>query len=150
MTIIETSQRDSQAVTKVVRVRQHHDSGAMSNCASCFEQAFIIKRKSLPFDSLDDVEQFSPTYWTCCTIHILPDTKAPTLTTMAANSSSVSSILEDISSAGKGLETNEAGSREALIERSRALIATLEITSEFIQNKFWSEVSLMNNRKTVS
>lgn len=60
---------------------------------------------------------------------------------MAANFSSVSSILEDISSAGKGLETNEAGSREALIERSRALIATLEITSEFIQNKFWSEVS---------
>ena len=65
---------------------------------------------------------------------------------MAANFSSVSSILEDISSAGKGLETNEAGSREALIERSRALIATLEITSEFIQNKFWSEVSLMNNK----
>lgn len=95
----------------------------------------------MPFDSLDDVEQFSPTYCTCCTIHILPDTKAPTPTTMAANFSSVSSILEDISSAGKGLETNEAGSREALIERSRALIATLEITSEFIQNKFWSEVS---------
>lgn len=69
---------------------------------------------------------------------------------MAATPSSVSSILEDISSAGKGFETNEAGSREALIERSRALIATLEITSEFIQNKFWSEVSLMSYRKTVS
>lgn len=56
----------------------------------------------------------------------------------------LSSILEDIASAGKGLQTNEAGSREALIERSRALIASLEIPSEFIQNKFWSEVSLMH------
>lgn len=52
----------------------------------------------------------------------------------------VSSILEDIASSGKALETNEAGSREALIDRSRALIAALEIPSEFIQNKFWSEV----------
>lgn len=148
MTIIETSQRDSQAVTKLVKERQRYDSGAMSNCASSFEQAFI--KKSLPFDSLDDVEHFSPAYCTCCTIHILLDTKAPTPTTMAAKFSSVSSILEDISSAGKGFETNETGSREALIERSRALITTLEITSEFIQNKFWSEVSLMNYRKTVS
>lgn len=56
-------------------------------------------------------------------------------------SSSVSSILEGISSAGKAFGENEAGSREALIDYSRSLIAALEIPSEFIQRSFWAEVS---------
>ena len=56
-------------------------------------------------------------------------------------SSSVSLILEDIAAAGKALGENEAGSREALIEHSRSLVAALEIPSEFIQRSFWAEVS---------
>lgn len=55
----------------------------------------------------------------------------------------VSSILESLASAGKAFDINEAGSREALIEHSRALIGTLEIPSEFVQRSFWAEVSLM-------
>jgi hypothetical protein len=56
----------------------------------------------------------------------------------------VSSILEGLATAGKAFEKNEAGSREALIDYSRALIAALEIPSEFIQRSFWAEVSLMH------
>jgi hypothetical protein len=59
-------------------------------------------------------------------------------------SSSVSSILEGLATAGKAFEKNEAGSREALIDHSRALVAALEIPSEFIQRSFWAEVSLMH------
>ena len=56
-------------------------------------------------------------------------------------SPSVSTILDEIASARTGFEKNEAGSREALIDHSRALIAALEIPSEFIQRTFWAEVS---------
>lgn len=56
--------------------------------------------------------------------------------------SSVSSILESLATAGKSFENNEAGSREALIDHSRALVAELEIPSEFIQRSFWAEVRL--------
>jgi hypothetical protein len=54
---------------------------------------------------------------------------------------SVSSILNEISAAGKAFEKHEAGSREALIEYGRALVSALEIPSEFIQRSFWAEVS---------
>lgn len=53
----------------------------------------------------------------------------------------VSSILEQIASAGKAYEKNEPGSREVLIDQSRALVASLEIPSEFLQRTFWAEVS---------
>jgi hypothetical protein len=53
----------------------------------------------------------------------------------------VSFILEELSAAGKAFEKNEAGSREALIEYSRALVSALEIPSEFVQRSFWAEVS---------
>lgn len=56
-------------------------------------------------------------------------------------SSSVSSILGGIAAAGKAIEENEAGPREALIEYSRSLVAALEISSEFIQRSFWAEVN---------
>ena len=56
------------------------------------------------------------------------------------SSSSVSSILEGLATAGKAFEKHEAGSREALIDHSRALVAALEIPSEFIQRSFWAEV----------
>jgi hypothetical protein len=55
-------------------------------------------------------------------------------------SPTVSELLESISAAGKALEKNEAGSRETLIENSRALVAALEIPSEFLQRTFWAEV----------
>lgn len=55
---------------------------------------------------------------------------------------SVSSILKELLAAGKAFDRNEAGSREALIEYSRALVSALEIPSEFIQRSFWAEVSL--------
>lgn len=61
-------------------------------------------------------------------------------------SSSVSSILESLATAGNAFEKNEAGSREALIDLSRALVAELEIPSEFIQRSFWAEVSFMQAR----
>lgn len=51
-------------------------------------------------------------------------------------------IYQDLTTAGKAFEKNEAGAREALIEHSRALIASLEIPSEFLQRTFWAEVSL--------
>ncbi|OGM44713.1 O-methyltransferase [Aspergillus bombycis] len=53
--------------------------------------------------------------------------------------SSVSAILDEISSSSIAFNKNEAGSREGLIEHSRALIAALEIPSEFIQRTFWAE-----------
>lgn len=53
----------------------------------------------------------------------------------------VPELLEGIALAGKALEKNEAGAREALIENSRALVAALEIPSEFLQRSFWSEVA---------
>ena len=56
------------------------------------------------------------------------------------SSSSVSSILEGLATAGKAFEKHEAGSREALIDHSRALVVALEIPSEFIQRSFWAEV----------
>lgn len=56
-------------------------------------------------------------------------------------SSSVSSILEGLAVAQKAFEKDEAGAREALIDRSRALVSALEIPSEFIQRTFWAEVS---------
>jgi hypothetical protein len=49
-------------------------------------------------------------------------------------------ILEKFASAHSAFDKNEPGSREALIEHSRALIASLEIPSEFLQRTFWAEV----------
>jgi hypothetical protein len=54
----------------------------------------------------------------------------------------VSSIIERVAAAGKAYDGNELGSREALIELGRDLVAALEIPSEFIQRSFWAEVSL--------
>ncbi|KAK6855082.1 O-methyltransferase [Apiospora arundinis] len=57
------------------------------------------------------------------------------------SSPSVSALLERITAAGKAYEKNqEPGSREDLIDLSQALVAALEIPSEFIQRSFWSEV----------
>ncbi|KAE8164579.1 hypothetical protein BDV40DRAFT_310786 [Aspergillus tamarii] len=53
--------------------------------------------------------------------------------------SSVSAVLDGIASSSTAFNNNEAGSREALIEHSRALAAVLEIPSEFIQRTFWAE-----------
>ncbi|KAL3446918.1 hypothetical protein BJX65DRAFT_278281 [Aspergillus insuetus] len=52
---------------------------------------------------------------------------------------SVSSILEGLATAGKAFDKNEAGSREALIDLGRAMVAQLEIPSEFLQRAFWAE-----------
>ncbi|OBT72011.1 hypothetical protein VF21_08610 [Pseudogymnoascus sp. 05NY08] len=60
-------------------------------------------------------------------------------------SSSVSSILDGIAAAGKSFGENEAGSREALIEYSRSLVAALEIPGEFIQRSFWAEPAMSAN-----
>lgn len=54
---------------------------------------------------------------------------------------SVSSILDAIAAVRTAFDNDEAGSREALIDSSRALIAALEIPSEFVQRTFWAEVS---------
>lgn len=56
-------------------------------------------------------------------------------------SQSPSEILERIGVARIAFDKGEAGSREALIDYSRALIASLEIPSEFMQRTFWAEVS---------
>jgi hypothetical protein len=48
-----------------------------------------------------------------------------------------SSILDQLAEAGKAFKHDEPGSREALIANSRALVAALEIPSEFIQRTFW-------------
>lgn len=53
----------------------------------------------------------------------------------------VTSILERIAAAGKSYEDDERGSREALIDLGRDLVAALEIPSEFLQRSFWAEVS---------
>ncbi|GAB1210748.1 hypothetical protein APSETT445_009546 [Aspergillus pseudonomiae] len=53
--------------------------------------------------------------------------------------SSVSAILDGIASSSIAFDKNEPGSREDLIEHSRALIAALEIPSEFIQRTFCAE-----------
>ena len=53
----------------------------------------------------------------------------------------VSSILEQVAAAGKAYNEDKLGSREALIELGRDLVAALEIPSEFIQRSFWAEVS---------
>lgn len=57
------------------------------------------------------------------------------------SSPSVSALLERIAAAGKAYEkTQEAGTREDLIDLGQSLVAALEIPSEFIQRSFWSEV----------
>jgi hypothetical protein len=53
-----------------------------------------------------------------------------------------SEILDGIAAARIAFDKNEAGSREALIDYSRALIAALEIPSEFVQRTFWAEVCI--------
>jgi hypothetical protein len=58
---------------------------------------------------------------------------------MAAES--VSSIVEQITAAGKDYGSNKVGSRESLIDLGRSLVAALEIPSEFLQRSFWAEVS---------
>jgi hypothetical protein len=55
--------------------------------------------------------------------------------------STLTSILSRIAAAGEAFEGDELGSREALIELGRDLVATLEIPSEFLQRSFWAEVS---------
>jgi hypothetical protein len=64
-----------------------------------------------------------------------------------------SEILNGIAAARIAFDKNEAGSREALIDYSRALIAALEIPSEFVQRTFWAEVCIfprLNNYCYVS
>lgn len=56
----------------------------------------------------------------------------------------VSSILERIAAAGKSYQGDELGSREALIDLGRDLVAALEIPSEFLQRSFWAEVRTSN------
>ena len=58
-------------------------------------------------------------------------------------SQSAITIFQDLTSAGEAFEKNEAGAREALIDHSRALIAALEIPSEFMQCTFWAEVTMI-------
>jgi hypothetical protein len=59
-------------------------------------------------------------------------------------SNCVSSIIESLAAAGKAYEQNEADSRKTLIDLGVALVAQLEIPSEFLQRTFWAEVSLYN------
>lgn len=59
-------------------------------------------------------------------------------------SPSVSAILDGIANSRVALDNNEAGSRETLIDQSRALISALEIPSEFVQRTFWAEVRKYN------
>lgn len=65
-------------------------------------------------------------------------------------SPSVSPILESLASAGRDFESNKVGSREALIDLLRALIAEIEIPSEFIQRSFWAEVSNEHDANYIS
>lgn len=65
-------------------------------------------------------------------------------------SPSVSAILDGIASSREAFDKNEAGSREALIDQSRALIAALEIPSEFVQRTFWAEVRNCNIVELIS
>jgi hypothetical protein len=59
--------------------------------------------------------------------------------------SPVSSIIERIAAAGNAYNGNERGSREALIDLGRDLVAALEIPSEFLQRSFWAEVSVSSS-----
>lgn len=59
---------------------------------------------------------------------------------------SVPSIISDIVAAGKKFESNEPGSREALVNLGQALSMALEIPSEFIQRSMWAEVSANHGR----
>lgn len=54
---------------------------------------------------------------------------------------SITSIIEEIASAGKSYGENVPGARETLINLGHALVASLEIPSEFIQRSMWGEVS---------
>lgn len=56
---------------------------------------------------------------------------------------SVTVILDRIAAAGKAYKKDDLGSREALIDLSRDLVAALEIPSEFLQRSFWAEVRLL-------
>lgn len=56
----------------------------------------------------------------------------------------VSAILDSIATSRAAFDKNEPGSRENLIDQSRALIAALEIPSEFVQRTFWAEVGNCN------
>ena len=58
-----------------------------------------------------------------------------------ATHTQVTSILERIAAAGTTYGSDQIGSREALIELGRDLVAALEIPSEFLQRTFWAEVS---------
>jgi hypothetical protein len=62
----------------------------------------------------------------------------------------VQTILEKFAGAAKSYNRDELGSREALIELSRDLIAALEIPSEFLQRSFWAEVSMNARCQTIS
>jgi hypothetical protein len=61
------------------------------------------------------------------------------------SAASPTSIIQELASAAKQYENNESGAREALIAQSRALIASLEVPSEFVQHTFWSQVSLADD-----
>ncbi|KAJ5162628.1 Winged helix-turn-helix transcription repressor DNA-binding [Penicillium coprophilum] len=50
-----------------------------------------------------------------------------------------SKILKQLACAGDAFKENEPGSREELIAQSRALIAALELPSEFILQTLWAE-----------
>lgn len=58
-------------------------------------------------------------------------------------SQSAIAIFQNLTSAGEAFSKSEAGAREALIDHSRALIAALEIPSEFMQRTLWAEVTII-------
>ncbi|KUI53281.1 Demethylsterigmatocystin 6-O-methyltransferase [Cytospora mali] len=55
---------------------------------------------------------------------------------------SIASLIEDIVLAGKGYDNNAPGSRESLLDLSHALVAALELPSEFVQRSMWAEPAL--------
>lgn len=59
-------------------------------------------------------------------------------------SSSVETLLSEISTITQSYLKNEPGARESLIDLSQALITSLELPSEAIQRMGWAEVRLPN------
>ncbi|ROW06485.1 hypothetical protein VMCG_04236 [Cytospora schulzeri] len=55
---------------------------------------------------------------------------------------SVASLVEDIVRAGECYDDDAPGSRETLVDLGHALVAALEIPSEFVQRSMWAEPAL--------
>lgn len=56
---------------------------------------------------------------------------------------SVASLIENIVRAGQSYDSKAPGSRETLVDLGHALVAALEIPSEFVQRSMWAEVSYL-------